>query len=154
MCRQKKSWRVERRHWRHSIGLDSLSQKTPMFTPKKRTVMPRDAFENTAFLQWFENVRCSREAALHLFVEQIPPTDYWHQVDSLRCSFHALMPALTLVSLLDRYLVLETAMPRGDIRKRPPAALHIYSQCEYITSSSDIYVQTHKTLQCSSFDYF
>jgi hypothetical protein len=35
------------------------------------------------------------------------------------------MPALTLVSLLERYLVLETAMPRGDNRKRPSA--HLYS---------------------------
>jgi hypothetical protein len=33
------------------------------------------------------------------------------------------MPALTLVSLLERYLVLENAMPRGDIRKRPSAHL-------------------------------
>jgi hypothetical protein len=32
-----------------------------------------------------------------------------------------IMPALTHVSLLERYLVLETAMPRGDIRKRPSA---------------------------------
>jgi hypothetical protein len=64
----------------------------------------------------FENVRGSREAALHLFVKQIPPTDSWHEVDSDRCNVHALMPALTLVSLLERYLVLETAMPRGDIR--------------------------------------
>jgi hypothetical protein len=51
----------------------------------------------------------------------IAPTDTWHQVDSDRRSFHDLMPALTLVSLLERYLVLETAMPRGDIRKRPSA---------------------------------
>ncbi len=64
-----------------------------------------------------------REAALHLFVKQIPPTDTWHQVDSDRCSFHPLRPALTLVSLLKRYLVLETATPRGDIRKRPSAHL-------------------------------
>jgi hypothetical protein len=34
MCKQKRGWRIERRHWRHSIGLDSLSQKTPMFTQK------------------------------------------------------------------------------------------------------------------------
>jgi hypothetical protein len=46
---KKKSWRVERRHWRHLIGLDSLFQETPMFTPKKRTVKLGDAFENTAF---------------------------------------------------------------------------------------------------------
>ncbi len=58
MCRHKKEGaRIERRHWRHSIGLGSLFQKTPMFTPKKRTVKPGDAFENTAFYQWFENVR-------------------------------------------------------------------------------------------------
>jgi hypothetical protein len=45
-----------------------------MFTPKKRTVKPGDAFENTAFYQWFEDVRGCREAALHLFVKQIPQT--------------------------------------------------------------------------------
>jgi hypothetical protein len=33
------------------------------------------------------------------------------------------MPALTLVSLLERYLVLEAAMPRGNIRKQPSAHL-------------------------------
>jgi hypothetical protein len=94
-----------------------------MFTPKKRIVKPGDAFENNAFWQWFENVRGCREAALNLFVKQIPLTDSWHQVDSNRFNFHPLMPALTLVSLLERYLVLETAMSRGDIRKRPSARL-------------------------------
>jgi hypothetical protein len=48
-CADKKRWRVEMRHYRHSIGLDSLFQKTPMFTPEKWTVKPRDALENTAF---------------------------------------------------------------------------------------------------------
>jgi hypothetical protein len=38
-------------------------------------------------------------------------------------TYHPLMPALTLVSLLERYLVLETAMPHGKIRKRPSAHL-------------------------------
>jgi hypothetical protein len=33
------------------------------------------------------------------------------------------MPASTLVSPLERYLVLETAMPRGDIKKRSSAHL-------------------------------
>ncbi len=94
-----------------------------MFTHKKRTVTLGDAFENPAFQRWFENVRGCREGALNLFVKQIPPTDSRRQVDSDRCNFHALMPALTLVSLLERYLVLETAMPRGDIRKRPSAHL-------------------------------
>jgi hypothetical protein len=98
-----------------------------MFTPtkkkKKRTVTPGDAFENNAFEQWFENVRGCREAAIHLFVKQIPPTDSWHQVDSDRCNFHPLMPALTLVSLLERYLVFEIATSHGDIRKRPCAHL-------------------------------
>jgi hypothetical protein len=47
--KKKESWRVEMRHWHHSIGLDSLFQKTQMFTPKKRTVRPGDAIENTAF---------------------------------------------------------------------------------------------------------
>jgi hypothetical protein len=68
-----------------------------MFTPKTRTDKPGDAFENIAFEQWFENVRGCREAALHLFVKQILPTDSWHQVDSDRCNFHPIMPALTLV---------------------------------------------------------
>jgi hypothetical protein len=49
-----------------------------MFTPKKRTVKQGDAFEITAFLQWFENVRGCWEAAIYLFVKQIPPTDSWH----------------------------------------------------------------------------
>jgi hypothetical protein len=33
------------------------------------------------------------------------------------------MPALTLVSLLESYLVLQITTPRGDIRKRPSAHL-------------------------------
>jgi hypothetical protein len=41
-----------------------------MFTPKKRTVKPGGAFENTAFEQWFEDVNGCREAALHLSVKQ------------------------------------------------------------------------------------
>jgi hypothetical protein len=94
-----------------------------MFTPQRRTVKPGDAFENTAFEQWFEYVRGCREAAIHLFVKQIPPIDRWHKVDSDRCNFHPLMSASTLVSLLERYLTLETAMPRGDIRNRPSAHL-------------------------------
>jgi hypothetical protein len=64
-----------------------------------------------------------REDAIRSFVKQIPPTDSWHQVDSDRCDFHPLMPALTLVSLLGKFLVLETAMPRGDIGTRPSAHL-------------------------------
>jgi hypothetical protein len=51
-----------------------------MLTPKKT----RDAFENTAFYGWFENVWDCREAALHSFVKQIPPIDSLHQVDSDR----------------------------------------------------------------------
>jgi hypothetical protein len=94
-----------------------------MFIPKKRTIKPGYTFENTAFLQWFENVRGCREAALRVFVKQISPTDSWHQVDSNRCNFHPLLPALTIVSLLKRYLVLETAKPRGNIRKQPSAHL-------------------------------
>jgi hypothetical protein len=100
------------------------SFRKPQCSPPKRTVKPGDASENTAFEQWFENVRGCTEAALHLFVKQIPPTGSWHKVDSDRCNFHPLMPALTLVSLLERYLVmLKTAMPRGNIRKRPSAHL-------------------------------
>jgi hypothetical protein len=46
-----------------------------MFTPKKRTVKAGDAFENTAFWRWFENVKGRREAALHFLKKQIPPID-------------------------------------------------------------------------------
>jgi hypothetical protein len=94
-----------------------------MFNPKKRTVKPGDAFENTAFEQWFENVKGYREAALPSCVKQAPLTDSWHNVDSDRFNFHHLMPALTLVSLLEKYLWVETAKPRGNIRKRPSAHL-------------------------------
>ncbi len=61
---------------------------------------------------------------LLFIVKQIPPTDSWHQVDSDRCNFHPLMPAWTLVSLLERYLVLELAMPRTTSEND---RLHIYS---------------------------
>jgi hypothetical protein len=39
------------------IGLVSLLQKTPIITPKKRTVQPGDAFEDTAFKPGFEIVK-------------------------------------------------------------------------------------------------
>jgi hypothetical protein len=67
-----------------------------------------------------------RIAANHLFVKQILPSDSWHKVDSDigAIAIFLCQPALTLVSLLERYLlVLETAMPPGDIRKRPSAHL-------------------------------
>jgi hypothetical protein len=94
-----------------------------MFTLKKRTVKPGDAFEDTAFEHRFENVECCREAAVHLFVKQKPPSDSWRQVDSDRCNFHPLTPALTLVSLLERYLWFGTATSCGDIGKQPFADL-------------------------------
>jgi hypothetical protein len=94
-----------------------------MFTPKKNG--PSSQEMHLKILRLRSGLKMSgvgcREAALHLFVKQIPPTNSWHQFDSDRCNFHPLMPALTLFSLLERYLVLETAMPRGDIRKRPSA---------------------------------
>jgi hypothetical protein len=40
-----------------------------------RTVKPGNAFENPAFERWFQNVKGSREAALHLLVKQILPMD-------------------------------------------------------------------------------
>jgi hypothetical protein len=39
------------------MDLDSLLQKTPIITLKKRTVQPRDAFEDTAFRPRFEIVK-------------------------------------------------------------------------------------------------
>jgi hypothetical protein len=90
---------------------------------KTQVIQPGDAFENTAFELVFENVKGRREAALNLFVKQMPPIDSRHRADSSRCNFHLRIAGLTLVSLLERYLVLETAMPRSDIRKRPSAHL-------------------------------
>ncbi len=69
-------------------------------------------------------------------MKQIPPTDSWHKVDSDRCNFHPLMPALTLVSLLERYLVLETAICRVATSEndRP----HIYSLWYYLLVESKL----------------
>jgi hypothetical protein len=36
------------------LGLDSLFQKTSIITPKKLTIQPGDAFEDTAFEPGFE----------------------------------------------------------------------------------------------------
>jgi hypothetical protein len=52
--RKKKSWLVKRRHWCHYKGLDSLYQTILLITPKRRTVQPRDAFEDTALKPEFE----------------------------------------------------------------------------------------------------
>jgi hypothetical protein len=38
--------------------------------------------------------------------------DSWHQVDSDRFDFHPLMPALTRVSQLERYLAFKIGTPR------------------------------------------
>jgi hypothetical protein len=65
----------------------------------------------------------SKEAARHLVVKQMPPIDSRRQIDSGSCNFHFLMPALTLVSLLKKYLWFEIATSRGDIVNRPPAYL-------------------------------
>jgi hypothetical protein len=46
-----------------------------MFTSKKGTVKPGDAFEYTAFKLWFENVKGRREAPFHLFGKEIPAID-------------------------------------------------------------------------------
>jgi hypothetical protein len=55
--------------------LTSSVRKPRCSTPENVTVKPGDAFENTAFEQWFENVRGCRKAAFHEFVKQIPPKD-------------------------------------------------------------------------------
>jgi hypothetical protein len=75
------------------------------------------------------------EKLLFTDVKQIPPTDSWHEVDSDRCNFHPLMTALTLVSLLERSLVLGTDMPRGDIIKRLSA---LCTSIVYVTSHTQI----------------
>jgi hypothetical protein len=48
-----------RQHWCHKIGLDALFHNIPIITPKKRTVQPGDAFEDTAFKPGFEIVKFS-----------------------------------------------------------------------------------------------
>jgi hypothetical protein len=75
-------------------------------------------------------------------VKEIPPTDSWHQVGSDWCNLHPLMPALTLVSLLETYLVLETAVPRGYIRKRPSA--HLYASFDTASFSETIVQSFHE----------
>jgi hypothetical protein len=84
MCRQKKVGEL-----RDDLGAIQLvltpSLRKPQCSPPKNEPLSQlgDAFENTAFQQWFENGRGCRKAVLHLFVkQQIPPTDSWHQVDS------------------------------------------------------------------------
>jgi hypothetical protein len=59
-----------------------------MFTLKKQTVEPGDAFENVAFQQWFENVEGCREAALHLNLcnrnhQQIPGINKLIQIGAI-----------------------------------------------------------------------
>jgi hypothetical protein len=39
------------------MGLDFLLQKTPIITPKKRTVQPGDSFEDNALKPGFEIVK-------------------------------------------------------------------------------------------------
>jgi hypothetical protein len=104
MCRQKKLSSLEAKLVPFYKSFLPLSENPDVHPQKKRTVKPGDAFEDSAFEQLFENVKGCREAAVHLSVKQIPPTDSWHQADSDRCDFHPLMPALTIVSLLERFL--------------------------------------------------
>jgi hypothetical protein len=57
-------------------------------------------------------------------VKQIPPTDFWNQVDSDMWNLHLLMPALTIdISLLERYFWFGTVTPRGDVVNWPSAYL-------------------------------
>jgi hypothetical protein len=45
---------VKKQHWCHLIGLGSLFQKNSNHQPKKQTVQPGDAFEDTVFKPGFE----------------------------------------------------------------------------------------------------
>jgi hypothetical protein len=119
MCRRKKLESQDAtlapfdRSWLH------LSENPNVHQPKNKPLSQDMQLRILRFEQRFENVKGCREAAFRLFVKQIPPTDSWHEDDSDRCNFHPLMPALTLVSLLERYLWFEsTATPRADIGKR------------------------------------
>jgi hypothetical protein len=56
-CENREKRRVKRRHRCHLIGQDSLFQKILIITPKKQTVHPGDAFEDTAIKPGFEIVK-------------------------------------------------------------------------------------------------
>jgi hypothetical protein len=56
-----------------------------------------------------------------------------------RCNFHPLMPALTLVSLLEDIWCWKLPCRVGDIRKRPPAHLIVYGRQGISTWRSLLY---------------
>jgi hypothetical protein len=62
----------------------------------------------------------------YLWNRYVPPTDSWLYIDSDRCNLHPLMPALTLVSLPVRYLVLETSMPAWRHQKMTVCTFIVY----------------------------
>ncbi len=103
MCIREKR-RLKKRRWCYSTGLDSLLLKTLMFTLQKTEPLSQVIILKTLRLN--EGLKLSnaklgrRESAVHLFVKQIPPIDSCHQVDSDRCNFRLLMPALALFSML------------------------------------------------------
>ncbi len=60
-------------------------------------------------------------------MKQIPPKDSWHQVDLDRWKFHPLMPALTLLSLLEAWNdICGLKLPRREPTSENDR-LHIYS---------------------------
>ncbi len=84
--------------------------KSPMFTSNKgKKTEPLSVEMQLKLLRLGVGLKLSnsklgiREAALYLFVKQIPPIDSWNQVNSDRFDFNLLTPALTPWIVLVRH---------------------------------------------------
>jgi hypothetical protein len=81
------------------IILSSLVQTTWITTTKKRTVQPRDAFEDTVVSRGLKSSnlkpRC-RISALDYFVKKMPTMAIWHQTQSDKCFIELLFGQQTL----------------------------------------------------------
>ncbi len=112
MCRQKKIGVLRGDIGAIRYALTPSFRKPRCSPPKKKNELSSQEMQLKIlhFSSGLKTVRGCREADIHLFVKQIPPIDSWHKVYQDRSNFHPLMPALTLVALLERYLVLETAI--------------------------------------------
>ncbi len=56
-AKTERSWPVNMQNWWHKIGVDSLSQKTPIITAIKMNRLARRYIEDTAFKPGFETVK-------------------------------------------------------------------------------------------------
>jgi hypothetical protein len=81
---KKRSWRFEGRHWRHLIGLDSLFQNTPIFTPPKNEPLSQEVHLN--ILHFSSGLKISGA------VEKLGFTHLWN-----RC--HQRIPGIKLIQI-------------------------------------------------------